>query len=295
MGRGKYRPMLIKLINANDKALIFQNIEKLKQYNQGKQRSAFITDHLPEAWAERKRFIHYLKQQNKKLPVAQQKKVTVKNNTLFLDDEQYQAPLKAPTVSQFLNLSQERRKIIRELEVVKGDEEIQSESIFIGYAAEVFSIKQVEDHYYHVRLLSPEATHVMCAYKLPGVDFALVQGGIDDGEHGASRTLLNLLLKNMVENRALYVVRYYGGQHIGPIRFTAIENTAQSALDKLQNQIRRRRQPPTQEELDEFRRSIQDTIPQPEPPLFPMTDSQDETEEENDADIQSVASQDSQE
>lgn len=297
MGKGQYKPMLVRLANFNDKIAIFQNMDKLKQYNQGKQKPCFITDHLPEAWAERKKVIHYMKQQNKKLPTSQQFKASVKNNTLFFDEKEYKAPIVAPTVSQFLNLSAERKKVIRELKTIKGEEETKSESIFIGYATEVFTLKQVEDYYYHVRLLSPEATHVMCAYKLPGVDFTTTLGGIDDGEHGASRTLMNLLLKNAMVNKAVFVVRYYGGKHLGPLRFTAIENAAQSALDKLTQHLIEMRKPPTQQELDDFRARMAEfqqatsvPVPQQWSNQDEATEREDESQEE---DVQSITSQES--
>lgn len=294
MGKGQYRPMLIRLANINDKSVIFQNIQKLKQFNQGKQRPYYITDQLPDAWAERKRFIHHLKQQNQKLPVTQQKKMEVKNNAIFFDDQEYKPPIRALTVSEFLNLSPERRKIIRNLEVIKGDEETKMESIFVGYATDIFSLKQVEDYYFHIRLLSPEATHVMCAYKLPGIDFTKVQGGIDDGEHGASRTLLNLLNKSMQVNKAVFVARYYGGRHLGPQRFACIENAANSALEKLKQHLVQMRKPPTQQELDDFRARMTDVLEESATTLPAVNQEQSQdTDTADDDDVQSIDSQES--
>lgn len=255
MGKGQYKPMLVRLQKANDKALIFQNLDKLKEPNKSKDRPFFVTDHLPEAWAERKRSIHYLKQQNKHLPPNQQFKIAVKNNTLLLDDTEYKPPFTAPTVHDFLHLSKERKSVIRDLQVIKGEEETEHKSVFIGYAAQVFSIKQVEDHYHPIRLLNPEATHVMCAYKLPGVDFTKIQGAVDDGEHAGGRVILKMLLKEQSVNQAVFVVRYYGGKHLGQRRFSLIEKVAVSAHSKLQQHVRNMRKPPTQQELDEYRRN----------------------------------------
>lgn len=190
MGKGQYKPMLVCIRNHNDKLAIFQNLDKLKEPNKSKDRPFFITDHLPEAWAERKRYIHHLKQLNKQLPAAQRHKATVKNNAVYFDDDEYQPPVTAPTVKEFLQLSAKRRRVIRELQVFKGEEESEQRSVFIGYSAQVFSVKQVEDHFHHIRLLNPDAMHIMCAFKLPGVDFTKVQGSIDDGEHGGGRVLL---------------------------------------------------------------------------------------------------------
>lgn len=249
IGKGQHKPMLVKLVNVNEKADIFQSLDKLKEINKSRDRPFFITDQLPEAWVERKKYIHFLKQQNGRIPQEQRKKAVVKNNTLLLDDEEYKQPVQAPTVSQFLKLSPERRKIIRHLDIFKGEEKAEKDSIFIGYAAQVFSPKQEEDYYYHIKLLAPEATHIMCAYKFPGVDLMSTQGSIDDGEHAAGRNLLTLLNKQGCVNKALYVVRYYGGKNIGPQRFSLIETAAKSALEVLLHHERRMRQPPTDQEL----------------------------------------------
>lgn len=288
MGRGQYKPMLVKLQNVNDKAAIFQNLDKLKEINKSKDRPFFVTDHLPEAWAERKRYFHFLKQQNKKLPVAQQFKAQVRENKMFFNDKEYVPPVSAPTVRQFLSLSAERRRVIRELQVIQGDEETAEESIFIGYAAQVFSTKQVEDYYYHVRLLNPEATHVMCAFKLPGIDFTSSQGSIDDGEHAGGRTLLKHLLKDQNVNRAVYVVRYYGGKHLGPQRFSIIGRVAQSAITKLTEHEAAMRRPPTQQELDDYRKSLQQNQPY-QAPWSTNTDEEDSQDEFN-ASQQSIES-----
>lgn len=163
LGKGQSKPMMIRLQNASDKPIFFQNFDKVKIANVSRDRPYFITDQLPEAWAERKRFIQHLKKQNSKLPVDQRKKVEVKNGEVFFDDVKYKPPL-APTLKQFLRLSAERRQTIRHLPIIKGEQQDKLDSIFIGYAAETFSVKQVEDYYFLVKLLEPEATHIMCGF-----------------------------------------------------------------------------------------------------------------------------------
>lgn len=262
LGKGQARPMSVKLANAADKMLIFQKFDKLKEANQGRDRPIFITDHLPDAWAERKRFIHFMKQQNKKLPKAQQAKIEVQRSQLKIDGKSYEPPVRAPTVSEFLNLAPEQRQIIRDLQVFKGSDEMKGNSQFIGYAVDIVNKAEVINYYYHVRLLVPEATHLMCAYKLPGVDLTESQGIIDDGEHGGGRVLMTLLNKEKHENRAVFVARYYGGQRLGAARFEYIEKAAVSALEALQADIQSRR-PITQAEIEELRRNHQKNIPGP--------------------------------
>lgn len=254
IGGGESRPILVTLSDPNDKALIFQKTSNLKEINRGRQKPYFVTEQLPEAWAEKRRLVHYMKQQNKKLPTAQQLNIAVKKGQLHVAGKEYEPPVKTPTVSDVLNLPAERKRIIRHLTMLESETAEQDESIFVGYAAQVFSLQEIENYYLHLRMAEPEATHIMCAYRLPGTDFSQTQGFIDDGEHGGGRALMKMLQKMQVFNQAVFVTRHYGGKHLGRARFTLIEQCASEALQKLQEQIRKNRQPPTQEELDEYRR-----------------------------------------
>jgi hypothetical protein len=56
-------------------------------------------------------------------------------------------------------------------------------------------------------------------------------GHDDDGEKWAGGRLQNVLNDTQVEG-VVVVARWYGGQNIGPIRFTHIENTAKEAIWK---------------------------------------------------------------
>lgn len=172
--------------------------------------------------------------------------------------------------------------MIRELDIIKGESSTKHDSVFVGYVAEVFSTNHVENYYYHVKLLEPEATHIMCAFKLPGIDFTKVEGAIDDGEFAAGRTLLNFLYKHKEINKAIFVARYYGGKHLGPQRFLAIEQAADSALTALNNFKQQIRRPPTQQELQEAVNSM----PLHSNPVWGATTDEDEDKEDSQLDSQ---------
>ena len=54
----------------------------------------------------------------------------------------------------------------------------------------------------------------------------------DDGETGAGGRLLHLLQIVDAENVMVVVTRWYGGVHLGPARFTHINNAARALLDQ---------------------------------------------------------------
>ncbi|CAN9393410.1 unnamed protein product [Alternaria alternata] len=86
------------------------------------------------------------------------------------------------------------------------------------------------------------ATHKIAAWRKPSRQKSLMPdsrtlydlGHDDDGEKWAGGRLSNVLRDTQTEG-VVVVARWYGGQNIGPIRFTHIENCAKEAIWKWKN------------------------------------------------------------
>ena len=74
----------------------------------------------------------------------------------------------------------------------------------------------------------PESNHIMMAYTLKNFT-----GNQDNGEFGASKKLLQILLSRGYANTAVFVTHEYGGIHLGQRRFLHIEKAAKEALNKI--------------------------------------------------------------
>lgn len=82
------------------------------------------------------------------------------------------------------------------------------------------------------------ATHKIAAWRTPSRQKSLTPssrtlydlGHDDDGEKWAGTRLSNVLLSTQTTGTVV-VARWYGGQNIGPIRFTHIENSAKAAIN----------------------------------------------------------------
>lgn len=114
-GTGTRRPILAKLKTVNDKPELYKKTGRLKQLNKGRDRPYYITDQLPEAWAEQRRAVSFLKLQNAKLPLAQQRKVDVTKGVLSFDGNPYNPPVKAPTFQEICQLTNEKKAKLRDL------------------------------------------------------------------------------------------------------------------------------------------------------------------------------------
>lgn len=235
IGRGSDRPVVVKLKFPNDKGIIFKHIPELHRKKNSKGKSFFVSEQLPEEYAERKRQHNYIKKLNSKLPEEQRVDMSFKKGQLMVRNEPFIPDIEPPSVRQLLQPTTPEVEKMCEMALVEGDEEEQDNSQFVGYAVRAKSVEQVNAAYTRVRKHHLEATHVMCAYKIPNTDSSKMEGMVDDREFGAGRHLLSLIKDQAEDNLAIFAVRYYGGKHLGPNRFNYIKQVALSAIQELQH------------------------------------------------------------
>ncbi|KAH7401968.1 hypothetical protein DE146DRAFT_652073 [Phaeosphaeria sp. MPI-PUGE-AT-0046c] len=119
-------------------------------------------------------------------------------------------------------------------EVFKSAQIDEQTSSFIGAFSPSLSVKALQQ--------LPEfrsSTHKMAAWRkrsrqkslMPDSKVLYDLGHDDDGEKWAGGRLQNVLNDTQAEG-VVVVARWYGGQNIGPIRFTHIENCAKEAIWK---------------------------------------------------------------
>ena len=82
----------------------------------------------------------------------------------------------------------------------------------------------------HVRKKYAGATHISIAYHLAGLNKAYDEDYLDDAEHSMGRKMLEMLVHEDVVNKTVFLVRYYGGQHLGIRRFEIMAELCQQAL-----------------------------------------------------------------
>ena len=127
--------------------------------------------------------------------------------------------------------------IVRSNELVLHESKTVTErgSKFTGYITEIQSLNDVKAAYYKIRRMHGRANHIICSYRLTECVGPFNQDAIDDGEHGASRNMLDYMKKQELCNTALFVVQYFGGAKLGPTRFQCIMEVAKDAHHEMIN------------------------------------------------------------
>ncbi|QPG74585.1 hypothetical protein FOA43_001916 [Brettanomyces nanus] len=108
-------------------------------------------------------------------------------------------------------------------------------STFIGFAREVYSVEEVDrwvNNLLYDRKVA-KANHVMRAYRIKEDNSNVIYEDCDDdGEAASGSRLLHLLEIMDAWNAVVVVVRWFGGTHLGPVRFRHINECARDALVK---------------------------------------------------------------
>lgn len=237
----EYRPVVIKLAVYDHKFVLLSHGPNLKGQKNNKNRFYYLNEQLPDQLSEDRRYAQMWMKENKTRPTSDQLTMKVSKNRLRVNNEPYHKKVKPPSAAEILRLDQQELIATNQAPTVYGDSKQVENSEFISYAVKVSSAEEVRVAYRKLRVRYADAHHIMSAFRLDPPNGPYNQEANDDGEYGGGRAILSVLQDNDVLNVAVFVVRFFGGKHIGAARFDAIKKLTNTALCKvgaLQSEVR---------------------------------------------------------
>ena len=230
VGTGDPRSMLVTLANANDKSSIYKCGKNLKDVKNSQDKSYFVSDQLTAEKQEEQRRYRDIIKKNNKLSVSETINMSMKKGKLLINEQPYTPKIKTPTIQE--TLTPDNEATIDKIKLVEGNRIRNGGCRFVGMSHEVRSIQDVRNGYIKARREHPRALHLVCCYRIPGGEFYSLQSYEDNMEWGAGRRLLYMLEDSQIQNRAIYVARYYGGKKLGPSRFNSYIEAMKSAIER---------------------------------------------------------------
>ena len=155
----------------------------------------------------------------------------VAKNKFTVNNQMYKKLITPTQVGNILRLHVDEIEVSQKVKLIKGDTIIEKDSELISMAQKVCTMEEVRLGYRKMRMKYGDATHIMCPYRINNLRGLYNQNSVDDGEYGASRTLLKYWKEQEVTRVCIYIVRYYGRQKQGPCRFQIIQSLAHQVLD----------------------------------------------------------------
>lgn len=233
VGSGTARPLIVELRHPESKRKIFGNASNLKGKSNSKGKPFFVSDHLPEELNEHRQHMNELFAENKKKPADKKQNMLMQRGNLLIDDESYEKAIIAPSAAEILDPSAPLVETIDQLDIIKGIDGVRGKSRFVSYAVAVQDCADINAAYLKLKSEFTQATHISCAFRLPGFQTHINQDYYDDGEWGCGRTMLKVLKKEQILNIAVFLIRFYGGKHLGTARFDVFREFTSEAINQL--------------------------------------------------------------
>lgn len=233
---GHVRPMVAKFAyDAKEK--ITENFSSLKgKINSVTGKPLFISEQAPDGVTEVKKQVSarlkVLRDENDKRDSANKRTIKVQNDKIIIDGFLDKPDVSPPQPSELFpdQITQKKINAINAGFLTTEPKNVKN-SQFIGLAANVQSIDQVNLAYKAAAQRFPTADHIMISYALK-VGEELKYGNCDDGEYGGSAYIKKAMIAAKPRNVAVFVVRRYGGLHLGVDRFKSIEGVAYDVIQQ---------------------------------------------------------------
>ena len=136
--------------------------------------------------------------------------------------------------SMLLHMDDDTLKQIHSVDSVSREVRHEQGSQFRAFAAKTSTLNQLQTIHMHFKRKYSEATHVMIAYKVAGLNMAYDEDYLDDGEISAGWKILSIINDLNADNITVVVIRHYGGQWLDGLRFEIIDKAVRKAVSQLQ-------------------------------------------------------------
>ena len=152
---------------------------------------------------------------------------------LMIQNQSYKQKVQEPDYQSILQLSSEDIERILSSRVQQGELVHKEGNNFLGFSKCISTYQEIRETYINLKLRFPQASHIMCAYNIPGVDTYYSQDYCDGGDFGVGKHILQMMTKSGISSRAIFVARFSGhSRKIGEARITGAVQAAESVMQK---------------------------------------------------------------
>ena len=232
LGVGVQKPVVVMVNSMSQKHGIFQAMDAYRKLCEEKEEvvDVYINDYLTAEVKEKRRREREIFKKNEQEQQSVKVDMNMTKGGLQILGEPYNKKVEAPHPTKVLQYSEAELNRICSMKIRAGDVQQENKSEFQAFVLPTNNSGDINDFYMKLRLLFPQAKHIVCAYDIPGMPRVLHQDYCDDKENGAGSFLLNLLKRNNLTHIAVFVVRMQHGAKLGRARFDMMKRAVHSAL-----------------------------------------------------------------
>ena len=230
IGNAKPKIVVVELETLKDKRLILQNKQSLKGKKNAEGNEYYVSAHQTAEYRENTKREKGILKYNEKSNERMKADMFYEKGKLFIEGNRYSKKIHTPTAKDILDIDPKEVDDILKVDLKTGGKIEQDGSQFFAYTMDATTHEQVQKAYLKLKLLYPDARHIVVSHFLPGLDTYYTQDYCDDNEPGAGARLLGFMRFHQLKHKAIFVIRHYGGKRMGPGHFECYVEAAKIAI-----------------------------------------------------------------
>ena len=135
-------------------------------------------------------------------------------------------------MQEVLNVSPADQTAAEMINFTSSTQTTEKESIFQAFATPASTLEFIQSAYLAMKLKHHTATHIILGYRIE-LDGEIVEGLQHDGEYQANLKITEALTHENMVNFAVFMVRWFGGQHLGGQRLSIVYQLTKQVKDSM--------------------------------------------------------------
>ena len=210
IGSAEPRDIVIILLSNQHKHAIFQNIDRIKNTVNRHGKKYRFRDLLTARQNEKRKKGQYIADVEAAKEKSDREEVSTGSGNIYVGEKVYNRKVNEPDPTELLRMSIPQLNEVMMMEVEQGTVSYKNGNKFTPYTAAVSEYEDISKMYMKIRLNHAEARHIVCAWRVPGIDVHEANDGCDDDDHGISSAILEWMKTQQITHRVLFVVRNCG-------------------------------------------------------------------------------------
>lgn len=232
-GKNKNRPIVAHCV-PELRRYIMNNAPILKNRKNQADGKYYINPQLPEAISEHRREIRQIikeqKDKEQTLPRGSKSTFVVRNDKLFINGQLKRKKISVPQIQQLFP-NEDEQKEISSIKMRFFHTQPEKGSQFKAAILKTNSFDVLHKAYIKLFQKYPTADHIAAAAILQDEE-----AYNDNGEFGSGYRILRCMKQAKVHNTVVFMIRFFGGVHLGPRRFSIMTDLVSAALEKVSEQ-----------------------------------------------------------
>ena len=201
--------VVITFQSAGDKHMVYQNIASIKNLVNKDGDKLFFRDYLTSRQNASKKKERFIRNDNDNRDEDYQKEIKFKSGALLIDGKATQQVL-SPEPMDILKMPMRDLNDIMDMPLNTSAKMIKQDNVFISYSIPADNLDVVGKAYMAVKLRNAAARHIVAVWNIPTDDKYDGQNFNEDEEHRVGVQMLEMLIKNNITHRSIFVARKCG-------------------------------------------------------------------------------------